>query len=147
MQSARLAVDIGGTFTDLALEHAGMRSTTKVLTTPSAPEQGVMAGIRTILRNAGLAPADIDRALKLGGGFRMGPLELGDLIGHDINYGVAESIFAAYGGKTRFRPQPAQKALVEAGHLGRKSGRGFYLYDADGSKLDAPALTSAGGSE
>jgi len=59
MPSARLAVDIGGTFTDLALEHDGARSTTKVLTTPSAPEQGVMTGIRTILRAAGLAPADI----------------------------------------------------------------------------------------
>ena len=59
MPSARLAVDIGGTFTDLALEHAGTRSTAKVLTTPAAPEQGVMAGIRTILRAAGLGPADI----------------------------------------------------------------------------------------
>jgi N-methylhydantoinase A len=59
MQSARLAVDIGGTFTDLALEHDGRRSTAKVLTTPAAPEQGVMAGVRTILHAAGLAPADI----------------------------------------------------------------------------------------
>ncbi len=59
MPSARLAVDIGGTFTDLALEHAGTRSTTKVLTTPHAPEQGVMQGVRSILRAAGLAPADI----------------------------------------------------------------------------------------
>jgi N-methylhydantoinase A len=59
MQSARLAVDIGGTFTDLALEHDGTRSTVKVLTTPHAPEQGVMEGVRAILRTAGLAPADI----------------------------------------------------------------------------------------
>jgi len=59
MQSARLAVDIGGTFTDLALEHDGVRSTAKVLTTPAAPEQGVMQGVRSILRAAGLAPADI----------------------------------------------------------------------------------------
>ena len=49
MPSARLAVDIGGTFTDLALEHDGRRSTIKVLTTPAAPEQGVMAGVRDIL--------------------------------------------------------------------------------------------------
>jgi N-methylhydantoinase A len=54
-----LAVDIGGTFTDLALEHAGGRSTAKVLTTPVAPERGVMEGVRGILRAAGLAPADI----------------------------------------------------------------------------------------
>jgi N-methylhydantoinase A len=59
MPSARLAVDIGGTFTDLALEHDGRRSTAKVLTTPHAPEQGVMQGVRGILRTAGLTPADI----------------------------------------------------------------------------------------
>jgi N-methylhydantoinase A len=59
MVSARLAVDIGGTFTDLAIEHAGQRTTTKVLTTQSAPEQGVMAGMRAILKTAGLQPADI----------------------------------------------------------------------------------------
>ena len=59
MASARLAVDIGGTFTDLALEHEGSRATVKVLTTPSAPEQGVMTGVRQILADAGLQPADI----------------------------------------------------------------------------------------
>ena len=59
MTSARLAVDIGGTFTDLALEHDGLRRTAKVLTTPDAPERGVMRGVRDILRAAGLAPADI----------------------------------------------------------------------------------------
>ena len=57
--AARLAVDIGGTFTDLAIEFDGRRSTAKVLTTPAAPEQGVMAGVRAILRSAGLAPSDI----------------------------------------------------------------------------------------
>jgi N-methylhydantoinase A len=56
---ARLAVDIGGTFTDLALEVAGQRHTTKVLTTPEAPEQGVMTGVRAILAQAGLAASDI----------------------------------------------------------------------------------------
>ena len=59
MERTRLAVDIGGTFTDLALEHAGGRATAKVLTTPAAPEAGVMNGVRTILAAAGLAPADI----------------------------------------------------------------------------------------
>ena len=57
--SARLAVDIGGTFTDLALEHGGKRTTTKVLTTPAAPEQGVIAGVKAILAAAGVTPADI----------------------------------------------------------------------------------------
>ena len=63
MASARLAVDIGGTFTDLAIEHAGehgvQRTTIKVLTTPAAPEQGVLAGVAAILTASGLAPADI----------------------------------------------------------------------------------------
>ena len=56
---ARLAVDIGGTFTDLALEHAGRRYTAKVLTVRAAPEQGVLDGVRTVLGAAELAPADI----------------------------------------------------------------------------------------
>ncbi len=56
---ARLAVDIGGTFTDVALEHAGGRATIKVLTTPTAPEQGVLAGVRSILRTSGVAASDI----------------------------------------------------------------------------------------
>ena len=59
MASARLAVDIGGTFTDLALEHGGVRTTAKVLTTPEAPERGVMAGVRAILAQAGIGPADV----------------------------------------------------------------------------------------
>ncbi|MGC1409248.1 MAG: hydantoinase/oxoprolinase family protein [Acetobacteraceae bacterium] len=59
MPSARLAVDIGGTFTDLALEHDGRRSTIKVLTTQAAPEQGVMAGVRDILNTSGVAAAAI----------------------------------------------------------------------------------------
>ena len=60
MKSARLAIDIGGTFTDLALEAGGARSTAKVLTTGAAPEQGVMEGFRTITGAAGVAPADIE---------------------------------------------------------------------------------------
>jgi N-methylhydantoinase A len=59
MPSARLAVDIGGTFTDLALEQGGRRTTIKVLTTSAAPEQGVMAGVQAILRSSGVAAADI----------------------------------------------------------------------------------------
>lgn len=60
MKSARLAVDIGGTFTDLALEADGVRTTAKVLTTPAAPERGVMEGFRTIIAAAGVSPADIE---------------------------------------------------------------------------------------
>jgi len=59
MQAARLAVDIGGTFTDLALEHAGRRTTIKVLTTQAAPEQGVLDGVRSILAAGGINPGEI----------------------------------------------------------------------------------------
>src|SRR6195952_1111992 len=59
MKSARLAVDIGGTFTDLALEQGDRRTTTKVLTTPADPERGVMEGFQTIIQEAGVAPGDI----------------------------------------------------------------------------------------
>ena len=59
MATARLAVDIGGTFTDVALEHAGGRTTVKVLTTPAAPEQGVMMGVQAALRDAGMSAGDI----------------------------------------------------------------------------------------
>ena len=58
-RSARLAVDIGGTFTDVALEHPGGRATIKVLTTPAAPEQGVLTGVRSILATSGVAASDI----------------------------------------------------------------------------------------
>lgn len=58
-ERTRLAIDIGGTFTDLALDRAERRATAKVLTTPAAPEEGVMNGVRTILATAGLAPSDI----------------------------------------------------------------------------------------
>ena len=59
MTSARLAVDIGGTFTDFALEVGARRFSRKVLTTPQAPEQGVLAGIEMILADAALKPTDL----------------------------------------------------------------------------------------
>ena len=59
MTLARLAVDIGGTFTDFALEHRGRRFTGKTLTTQDAPEQGVLAGVALLLQNAGLQPGDV----------------------------------------------------------------------------------------
>ena len=72
--------------------------------------------------------ATIDRVVRLGGGFRMGPFELIDLIGLDVNLSVARSFFAQGGEPERWRPSPIQEALVEEGRLGRKSGRGFYEY-------------------
>jgi len=76
----------------------------------------------------GVSAAAIDRTLVACGGFRMGPLALADMIGHDVNYAVATSVFEAYEGNTRFRPQSAQATLAEGGRLGRKSGAGVYDY-------------------
>jgi len=71
------------------------------------------------------------------GGFRMGPFELMDLIGHDVNYAVTCSVFDAFYNDQRFLPSLIQKELVDAGHLGRKTGRGFYDYSASAVKPDA----------
>jgi 3-hydroxybutyryl-CoA dehydrogenase len=62
-------------------------------------------------------------------GFRMGPFELVDLIGCDVNYDVTRAVYEAYFQEPRYRPHPIQQRMVESGRLGRKSGRGFYSYD------------------
>ena len=72
--------------------------------------------------------ATIDWSLKTIGGFRMGPFELMDFIGNDVNYTVTESVFTAFYFDPRFKPSFTQKRLMEAGFYGRKSGRGFYNY-------------------
>ena len=69
-----------------------------------------------------------DRVCRLGGGFRMGPFELIDLIGLDVNLSVARSFYSQGGEPDRWRPSPIQEGLVAAGRLGRKSGQGFYDY-------------------
>ena len=75
--------------------------------------------------------ATIDWALKTIGGFRMGPFELMDMIGHDVNYIVTETVFTAFYFDPKFKPSFTQKRLLEAGFLGRKSGRGFYNYSQE----------------
>jgi 3-hydroxybutyryl-CoA dehydrogenase len=82
------------------------------------------------LVEAGEEPEQIDAAIR-GAGFRMGPLQLADLIGHDVNLAVSESLFERYYYQPRFRPSHLQRSMVEAGLLGRKSGRGFYDYGAE----------------
>ena len=79
--------------------------------------------------------ATIDRVCRLGGGFRMGPFELIDLIGLDVNLSVARSFYAQSNELERWRPSPIQEKLVEEGRLGRKSGAGFYEY-SDGRRRD-----------
>jgi len=72
--------------------------------------------------------ATIDWAMKTLGGFRMGPFELMDFIGHDVNFVVTRSVFEGLSFDPRYRPSVTQQRLLEAGWLGRKSGRGFYDY-------------------
>ncbi|PHM74071.1 3-hydroxyacyl-CoA dehydrogenase [Xenorhabdus kozodoii] len=86
-------------------------------------------------------PATLDAVLKESGGFAMGPLQLMDLIGHDINYTVTESLFHAFHYDPRFQPSLLQKELVDADHLGRKRGRGFYFYDIKGNSGKKAALS------
>ena len=77
----------------------------------------------------GLASAeDIDKAMKMGAGLPMGPLELIDLIGVDIHLAKTETLYRELG-DTRYRPNFLLRKMVRAGHLGRKSGRGFFTYD------------------
>jgi len=80
-------------------------------------------------------PGRVDAEIREAG-FRMGPLELADLIGHDVNLSVSESLFERYYYPPRFRPSYLQRSMVEAGDLGRKSGRGFYDYAGDGGTRD-----------
>lgn len=75
-------------------------------------------------------PEVIDRAVRDGGGFRMGPLELRDLVGLDTALIIAESLYQRLGSE-KFRPCQCLRDLVAAGHFGRKTGRGFYKYDEE----------------
>jgi 3-hydroxybutyryl-CoA dehydrogenase len=78
----------------------------------------------------GVAPHDeIDRIVRLGAGLRMGPFELMDLIGIDVNFAVARSFWEQSFGEPRWRPAPIHERMVASGRLGRKTGRGFYAYE------------------
>jgi 3-hydroxybutyryl-CoA dehydrogenase len=81
--------------------------------------------------------ATIDWAMKEIGGFKMGPFELMDLIGHDVNYVVTETVWQQFYFDPRFKPSLTQKRLLEAKFLGRKTGRGFYDY-SEGAVLPQP---------
>ncbi|MDF2451326.1 MAG: 3-hydroxybutyryl-CoA dehydrogenase [Bacteroidota bacterium] len=80
--------------------------------------------------------ATIDWAMKEIGGFKMGPFELMDLIGHDVNYIVTETVWQQFYFDPRFKPSLTQKRLLEAGFLGKKAGRGFYDYRDGAAKAE-----------
>jgi len=86
--------------------------------------------------------ATIDWSLKNIGNFRMGPFELMDFIGHDVNYVVTETVFTAFYFDPRYKPSFTQKRLLEAGYLGRKTGRGFYNYNntVTSSEVEMPQV-------
>lgn len=79
----------------------------------------------------GIPVATVDRIMREAGDFKMGPFELMDLIGIDVNFAVTKSVYDAFFGEPRYRPHPIQERMVDAGTLGRKSGRGFYSYEGD----------------
>jgi 3-hydroxybutyryl-CoA dehydrogenase len=81
-----------------------------------------------LLGDGGASVESIDRVMRQAGNFRMGPFELMDLIGNDVNFAATESLYRSFFEDPRFRPSPIQQKMVAAGNLGRKSGRGFYVY-------------------
>jgi 3-hydroxybutyryl-CoA dehydrogenase len=107
-----------------------------------------LESLRMLAQGVADAPT-IDRVVRLGGGFRMGPFELIDLIGLDVNLSVARSFHRQGGEPERWRPSAIQEEKVSKGRLGRKSGRGFYEYERahrpDDPELgiDAPTLDPA----
>jgi len=102
------------------------------------------------LRLLGTGIADhqtIDRICRLGGGFRMGPFELTDLVGVDVNFEVAKSFWEQSFHEPRWQPHPIQSRMVAAGRLGRKSGRGYYDYSSGAHRADDPDPPTAGPAE
>lgn len=98
-----------------------------------------------ILHESVASPDDIDAVMRECCGFRMGPFELMDLTGIDVNYPVSRIIQDGYMGDPRLATTPLHAAMREAGRLGRKSGQGFYRYDAAGKRVDvSPAAAQAG---
>jgi 3-hydroxybutyryl-CoA dehydrogenase len=100
------------------------------------------------LLQEGIAPlTEIDRICRLGGGFRMGPFELMDLVGVDVGLDVSRSFYEQSFGEPRWRPSPIATRMVAAGRLGRKAGRGYYDYATGRHRADDPEPPPATGGE
>jgi 3-hydroxybutyryl-CoA dehydrogenase len=84
--------------------------------------------------------ATLDALMRECGGFRMGALELTDMIGHDVNFAVSQAVYEGFFHDPRYRPSQVQKELVEAGFLGRKSGRGFYDHSDGGKPVEISVM-------
>ena len=95
-----------------------------------------------VLNEGGADAVTIDACCREAGGFRMGPFELMDMIGHDVNFAVTRSVWNAFYNDQRFLPSLIQQDLVDAGYLGKKTGRGFYDYK-DGASRPAPSTEVA----
>ncbi len=100
---------------------------------------GVVLGLEAIrMLEQGVAGSeDIDRAMELGYNHPMGPLKLTDLVGLDVRLAIAEHLHATFGSE-RYAAPALLRTLVERGHLGRKTGRGFYVWDSKGGATPAP---------
>ena len=97
-----------------------------------------------LLQEQAATPATLDAVMRECGGFKMGPCELMDLIGHDVNFAVTRSVYEGFFDDPRYKPSLIQKDLVDAGWLGRKSGRGFFDY-RDGAAAAAADEAGADG--
>ena len=98
-------------------------------------------GLR-LLQEGAADCATLDAVMREAGGFRMGPFELMDMIGHDVNFAVTKSVWNAFYNDPRFQPSLVQQELVDAGFIGRKSGRGFYDY-REGAERPQPRTEAA----
>jgi 3-hydroxybutyryl-CoA dehydrogenase len=107
-----------------------------------------LEALKLLSEGGGLEPADVDRICRLGGGFRMGPFELSDLVGVDVGFEVAKSFYELSFGEPRWRPSPLQARVVASGRHGRKTGRGWYVYEeGEPHRPDDPRAPEGAGGE